>query len=122
VTPRWPAIIRYHGEAEVTFVSDQTEWDVDADLSCWPYGPKDEFIDSDGRVFALSYTGRPGGPGLVNLEATERLVEARDIVRYVREHLLAVALPTQEYDRRCESVPPTDLAARSIAYLGDTGQ
>jgi len=28
----WPGIIKHSGEAELTYVSDQAEWDSDADL------------------------------------------------------------------------------------------
>ena len=49
----WPAVIKYHGENELTYVSSELEWNSDADLSEFNYGESDRLIDSGGHVYHL---------------------------------------------------------------------
>ena len=50
----WPGIIKHSGDAELTYVSDQTEWDNDADLHYVDFDESDCLIDSTGNIFNLT--------------------------------------------------------------------
>ncbi len=52
----WPGIIKHSGDAELTIVSDQVEWDNNADLHSCNYDESDYLIDSSGCVFTLTTT------------------------------------------------------------------
>jgi len=50
----WPAIIKHADDAELVYVSNQSEWDDDADLHHASYDESDVLIDSSGRTFSLT--------------------------------------------------------------------
>jgi hypothetical protein len=50
----WPGIIKHSGDAELTYVSDQAEWDSDADLHDFEFDEVDYLIDSNGKLFNLT--------------------------------------------------------------------
>jgi hypothetical protein len=50
----WPGIIKHSDDAELIYVSDQTEWDNDADLYYSKYDESDYLIDSSGNIFTLT--------------------------------------------------------------------
>ena len=49
----WPGIIKHSGDTELTYVSDQAEWDSDADLHDFEFDEADCLIDSNGKLFNL---------------------------------------------------------------------
>ena len=50
----WPAIIKRYDDAELIYVSDQSEWDNDADLHYVEYDESDCLIDSSGDIYVLA--------------------------------------------------------------------
>jgi hypothetical protein len=46
--------MKYSDDAELIYVSDQAEWDNDAELHCTTYDESDCLIDSSGNIFALA--------------------------------------------------------------------
>lgn len=50
----WPCIIKHADDAELIYVSDQTEWDNDADLHYFEYDESDYLIDSSGEIYSLT--------------------------------------------------------------------
>ena len=50
----WPGIIKHSGDTELTYVSDQAEWDSDADLHDFEFDEADCLIDSNGILFNLT--------------------------------------------------------------------
>ena len=50
----WPGIIKHSGDAELIYVSDQAEWDSDADLHSSEYDESDYLVDSSGKLFSLT--------------------------------------------------------------------
>ena len=50
----WPGIIKHSGDAELTYIHDQTEWDNDADLHYFEFDESDCLIDSTGNLFNLT--------------------------------------------------------------------
>jgi len=49
----WPAIIHFHGDAELIYVADQATWENDPHLQGQPYRSEDRLIDAVGNGFAL---------------------------------------------------------------------
>jgi hypothetical protein len=49
----WPAIIKHSGDAELTYVSSQSEWDNDVDLHNQDFDESDCLIDSMGKLFNM---------------------------------------------------------------------
>jgi hypothetical protein len=49
----WPAIVKHSNDAELTYVSCQSEWDNDFDLHGQDFDESDCIIDSTGKVFSL---------------------------------------------------------------------
>lgn len=50
----WPAVLKYRGEHELTFILNQSAWNLDADLHFFGYDPEDILIDSEGSMFSLT--------------------------------------------------------------------
>ena len=50
----WPCIIKHSDDAELVYVSDQTEWDNNTDLHDFAYDESDLLIDSSGKLFCLA--------------------------------------------------------------------
>jgi hypothetical protein len=50
----WPAVLKYRGEHELTFILDQSAWNLDAELHFFGYDPEDILIDSEGSIFSLT--------------------------------------------------------------------
>ena len=50
----WPGIVKHAGDAELIYVSDQSEWYNDVDLHYSEYGESDYLIDSSGDIYTLT--------------------------------------------------------------------
>jgi len=50
----WPGIIKHSDDVELVYVSDQSEWDNDADLHYFEYIESDYLIDSSGNIYTLT--------------------------------------------------------------------
>lgn len=50
----WPAIIKHSDDAELIYVTDQSEWDQDDDLHHFEYHESDYLVDSAGKIFSLT--------------------------------------------------------------------
>ena len=49
----WPAIIKYSGDSELIYISDQVEWENDIDLHSSEYEETDYLLDSSGEIYTL---------------------------------------------------------------------
>ncbi len=83
----WPAIIKYDGDAELTYVSDRDEWLGDADLSGFDYDPNDCLIDSNGQVFSLCRQV----DDLVEPCPVNEILSSEQLVAMLREHFSVTA-------------------------------
>jgi hypothetical protein len=50
----WPVIIKHSDDAELIYVSDQSDWDKDDDLHHFDYHESDYLVDSSGNIFSLT--------------------------------------------------------------------
>jgi hypothetical protein len=78
----WPAIIHYHGQAELGFVFDQQSWENDQHLQVARYHASDELIDSVGRIYRL--VNQVNAP--VSIEPIGKITPLQDVVEMVRRH------------------------------------
>jgi len=81
----WPAFIRYAGDAELGFVSDENEWVNDADLSSFEYADGDFLVDSSGNTFSLGAMKN----NQVIPEMEGRQLDCMEATQLIREHLSA---------------------------------
>lgn len=78
----WPAVIHYHGEDELIYISSLAEWLNDTDLSQDSYAVEDRLIDANGTLFALPSDDKiPNAATLVCLNTHILLVDFVDLVR-----------------------------------------
>ena len=50
----WPAILKHAGDPELDYISDQAEWDANADLHAAGCDASDYLIDASGNTFSLA--------------------------------------------------------------------
>jgi len=50
----WPGIIKLSDDAELIYVSNQTDWNNDEDIHYFEYDEADCLIDSSGNIFSLT--------------------------------------------------------------------
>jgi hypothetical protein len=82
----WPAIIKYQGESELTFVSSESEWECDADLHFFSYEEGDVLIDSLGSIYALDERIE----NCIKPRATGRCFDRGDILEIIKEHFSCI--------------------------------
>ncbi|WP_415890966.1 DUF4144 family protein [Neptuniibacter sp. SY11_33] len=83
---KWPAIIKYHGDSELTYISSGSEWETDHDLHAVVYDADDRLIDSDGALFSLEETE----DRLVMPRPVEAYFELEEMVDLIRAHFSSI--------------------------------
>ena len=78
----WPAVIKFEGDHELSYVASQAEWEVDEDLSHARYAPMDQLIDSNGLVYSLNVNS----DGSIVIMATGETITLDLITTLLREH------------------------------------
>lgn len=78
----WPAIIKHAEDAELIYVSNQVQWDEDADLHSFEYDEKDYLIDSSGSVFNIFNREE----GVVKAIANGDVFELKVILGLIKAH------------------------------------
>jgi hypothetical protein len=78
----WPAIIKHSGDAELIYVSDETEWNNDAELHGAGYDETDYLIDSSGKIFTL--TNRDNKH--VNPEPNGNAIALHELLGLIKAH------------------------------------
>ncbi|WP_415894058.1 DUF4144 family protein [Neptuniibacter sp. PT8_73] len=77
---KWPAIIKYRGESELTYIDSGSEWDCDADLHFFRYDSADQLIDSEGNIFSLvDMTDNFVKPRAINCSVSKETMQ--DLIR-----------------------------------------
>ncbi len=78
----WPAIIKYEGESELTFVASESEWECDADFHFFSYEEGDVLIDSAGAIFTLDRRIE----NCIRPKPTGRSFDKNEVLEIIREH------------------------------------
>ena len=76
----WPAIIKHADDSELIYISDQAQWDCEADLHSLEYAEADCLIDSSGCVFNISNREK------TVIKANGVMLELREILGLVKAH------------------------------------
>ena len=108
----WPVIIKHSDDAELTYISDQSEWDNDPDLHHFDFDISDYLIDSKGRLFNL--TKREDEH--IKPEASGRSMSLDEILGLIKAH-------AAQKGSCCVAkiyAPGIDEAFRIVASLEDT--
>ncbi len=85
-TITWPAFVKYAGESELTYITDQIEWENDADLSACDYDEGDLLIDSCGQAFALYNLTTE----LIESNPEHEKLSCTDISELIRNHFSSI--------------------------------
>ncbi|MFT6388959.1 MAG: hypothetical protein ACJAUP_002344 [Cellvibrionaceae bacterium] len=78
----WPAVLKYRGDHELTFVLDQSVWNSDTDLHFFGYDSEDILIDSEGSIFALSNRNSHD----ITLGQSGRKIELESMLELIKAH------------------------------------
>jgi len=78
----WPGIIKHSDDAELIYVSDQSEWDNDTDLHNFEYDESDYLIDVTGHIFGLT----TGENNCVKPQFRDESMVLEDILGLVKAH------------------------------------
>jgi hypothetical protein len=76
----WPAIIHYHGQAELAFIFDQVAWESAQYLQALRYHASDVLIDVEGALYQL-VNAEVGNPGLQSLNKKASLQQVIEMIR-----------------------------------------
>ena len=116
VSVAWPAAIKFANEAELSIVRDQDEWQLDPDLSAWPYDERDRLVDSDGREHRIAWSG-DRRRGTATPEATERVLSPEEVSTLFEGHLESIGVSLSAYRERVAKAPTNDRARESLAFF-----
>jgi len=78
----WPAIIKFVGDEELSFIGSQSDWESDADLNRYHYDQADLLIDTTGAIYSLTQLNN----GVVTPEATGETIGLPTLTNLVRAH------------------------------------
>jgi len=78
----WPAVIKYQGDDELTYVHTEKEWLSDAGSHLYHHRDDDQLIDSSGRIFSLNHVD----DNTIMPENTGKQILLEDFIRLVRIH------------------------------------
>ena len=84
---KWPAIILYKGEDELTFISSEEEWKVDPDRHFHLYSVGDELIDVEGTVYQLPYDKENK---VVIIKETNNKKTIKEFEMLIKKHLVVI--------------------------------
>ena len=118
MTPTRPAFIEHGGEADLAYVSNGEEWELDPDLSAWPYSPKDRLIDSEGWEYRLLFLGVPK-QGRVIPDATGVRLASAQMSALVERHLLSTGHSVDDYRGHMEKRFHEEGTLAIVEYLRD---
>lgn len=82
----WPAVIKYEGDDELTYVDSDTEWVRDSAMYLYNHNGNNSLIDSNGTIFSLKLNDN-GGTGINH---TGDVISHEDFTRLVRIHASTV--------------------------------
>lgn len=78
----WPAVIRYDGDDELTYIGSAEEWKRDAESHLYHHTGDDRLIDSRGRIYRIEHQDEQ----ITISESADRRIRLDDFVRLVRIH------------------------------------
>jgi len=78
----WPAIIKFAGDSELTFIRHQSEWENDTELHLFKYDEADCLIDAEGNLYSL--LNRAKNP--VEPEPKNKTITLNDFLGLVKAH------------------------------------
>lgn len=77
----WPAIIKYIGEDELTFIKNEHEWLADPDLHFHPYTIGDQILDSNGSLYDLPYDDKEKMVEIIKTNKSKTLSEFEALIK-----------------------------------------
>jgi hypothetical protein len=78
----WPAVIKFDGDDELTYIGSADEWLRDAQSLLYHHKGDDYLIDSSGYIFNLEHVN----DDILNPQGTGSQISLQDFIRLVRIH------------------------------------
>lgn len=78
----WPAVIKYEGDEELTYIDSAEEWTRDVESHLYNHTGDDCLIDSNGHVFSLQHVHGEA----INAEDNGERITLEQFIRLVRIH------------------------------------
>jgi hypothetical protein len=78
----WPAVIKYEGDDELTYVDSEAEWVRDSAMYLYNHSGNNVLIDSNGDIFSLNINDNGG----ISPNNTGDTISHEDFIRLVRIH------------------------------------
>jgi hypothetical protein len=104
----WPAVLKYRGEHELTFILDQSAWNLDAELHLFGYDPEDILIDSEGSIFSLTNQNN----NFIISEQSEQKIDLESVLDLIKAH-------ESQLGACCASKLSFQSIAEAIMVIGD---
>jgi hypothetical protein len=112
----WPAVLKYRGEHELTFILDQSAWNLDAELHFFGYDPEDILIDSEGSIFSLTNQNN----NFIMSEQSEQKSEQKSAQKIDLESVLdLIKAHESQLGACCASKLSFQSIAEAIMVIGD---
>ncbi len=83
---KWPAVVKYDGDDELTFIGSENEWMRDSASCLYNHTGTSFLIDSKGAVFSLVNNEN----GTISPRHTGNTISLEDFTRLVRIHASTV--------------------------------
>jgi len=84
---KWPVVIKYVGEDELTYICNEQEWFGDPDLNSHPYTTGDEIIDSNGQQYSLAYNK---DKKIVEILKINKMTTISDFETLIKNHMVSL--------------------------------
>ena len=84
---RWPAFIQFSGQAELSYLANESAWVAEAHQHLQTYQPGDRVVDSVGQLFALKGSGHTA-----ELSPTGEKLTLPELLPIVRAHAAQAGL------------------------------
>lgn len=82
----WPAVIKYEGDDELTYIGSENEWMHDSASYLYNHTGSGFLIDSNGGIFSLA----DNETGAISPKNTGDTISLEDFIRLVRIHASTV--------------------------------
>ena len=83
----WPAIFKYIGYDELTFIETEHEWKHDPDLHFHPYTKGDQMLDSNGDLFDIPYDDKEK---MVKIVKTNKAKTMSEFEILIKNHMVSL--------------------------------
>ncbi len=112
----WPMLLQCAGEAELSVVRDQDEWDLDPAHHARAYSPEDRLIDSAGVEYRLLFSGSPDR-GRNAVLPTGRRLSPSEVETIAVRHMVGVGAQAEWLAGHLRDIAESQKIRAIVLYL-----